>query len=438
MHAETYKIESLFKQNPRSLSAHGRSSSEAHARRLTALNELGAIINDCAYYELEPSQLEPTPQTEPDAPDRTVFNLKKRVSAMAAKEVAKVMKNREHTSQRSVSHVETFACASPEPALARKNKGRSTEWAFDKREEGWSYWKCKQVLQESSSGLRFGSTRGCVQKVRGSEARSPRSPRSPKKRASSPVAATKTFSRRKASVRPATAMGFRHELNETPLECQFQPLGRTHSTLETHTVFNEKKEDDEAYLDLVHNLNQDKKVKVTMMRVAMAWKRQIEFRAVAVWSRRKKEYRAKFTRLCKEPYRSKIMPTLDAWYFGPIRRKITRWFANLLLHKEALEIAAIESRKEAFKEIRKFTKAFVQAIDEDDDGGLSLCELKSAEKGLTGKADPMFSKAAIWLMADRNFQRYDDGGNGVLSRSDLESAMKVFLQDYWKYDGVLW
>ena len=131
MHAETYKIESLFKQNPRSLSAHGRSSSEAHARcnlshfhtflcslshghtrlspfntpslcsysfsgvhcfffsisispvcamcrRLTALNELGAIINDCAYYELEPSQLEPTPQTEPDAPDRTVFNLKKR------------------------------------------------------------------------------------------------------------------------------------------------------------------------------------------------------------------------------------------------------------------------------------------------------------------------------------------------------------------------
>ena len=101
-----------------------------------------------------------------------------------------------------------------------------------------------QVLQESSSGLRFGSTRGCVQKVRGSSEAG--SPRSPKKRASSPVSATKTFSRRKASVRPATAMGFRHELDETPLEFQFQPLGRTHSTLETHTVFTEKKEDDEV------------------------------------------------------------------------------------------------------------------------------------------------------------------------------------------------
>ena len=41
-------------------------------RRLTALNELGAIINDCAYYDLEPSQLAPTRQAEP------VFNLKKR------------------------------------------------------------------------------------------------------------------------------------------------------------------------------------------------------------------------------------------------------------------------------------------------------------------------------------------------------------------------
>ena len=74
-----------------------------------------------------------------------------RVSAMAAKEVAKVMKSRGLNTTHSVSHVETFACANPEPALARKNKGRSTEWAFDKREEGWSYWKCKQVMTTSFS-----------------------------------------------------------------------------------------------------------------------------------------------------------------------------------------------------------------------------------------------------------------------------------------------
>ena len=81
-------------------------------------------------------------------------------------------------------------------------------------------------------------------------------------------------------------------------------------------------------------------------------------------------------------------------------------------------------------------------MDDDCDGGLSLCELKAAElgKAKSGKelTNPMFAKASIWLLADRNFQKYDIRGNGIIDEPQLVEAMKVFLQDHWKYEGVLY
>jgi len=78
------------------------------------------------------------------------------------------------------------------------------------------------------------------------------------------------------------------------------------------------------------------------------------------------------------------------------------------------------------------------AVDDDDDGGLSWCELKAAEIGDLGTDNPMYAKASIWLMNNRNFQKYDTRNIGIVDETDLVEAMKVFLEDHWKYDGVLW
>ena len=78
------------------------------------------------------------------------------------------------------------------------------------------------------------------------------------------------------------------------------------------------------------------------------------------------------------------MPALDTWYFGPLRRKLSRWLVNACKDK----ITAIEAAKKlaaAEKEmVQAFTVSFIQAVDDDDDGALSLCELKSAELSMSG------------------------------------------------------
>ena len=68
------------------------------------------------------------------------------------------------------------------------------------------------------------------------------------------------------------------------------------------------------------------------------------------------------------------------------------------------------------------------AVDDDDDGGLSWCELKAAEIGDLGTDNPMYAKASIWLMNNRNFQKYDTRNIGIVDETDLVEAMKVFLE----------
>ena len=67
-------------------------------------------------------------------------------------------------------------------------------------------------------------------------------------------------------------------------------------------------------------------------------------------------------------------------------------------------------------------------MDDDDDGGLSWCELKAAEIGNLGSDNPMYAKASIWLMNNRNFQKYDTRNIGIVDELDLVEAMKVFLE----------
>ena len=59
--------------------------------------------------------------------------------------------------------------------------------------------------------------------------------------------------------------------------------------------------------------------------------------------------------------------------------------------------------------------------------------------------DPVIHEPQCKLLRNlccRNFQKYaisqDVHGVGVISTPELEAAMKVFLRDHWKFDGVLW
>ena len=47
-------------------------------------------------------------------------------------------------------------------------------------------------------------------------------------------------------------------------------------------------------------------------------------------------------------------------------------------------------------------------------------------------------QASIWLQNNRNFQKYDINGDGVIEEVDLIEAMAVFMGEHWKFDGVLW
>ena len=93
------------------------------------------------------------------------------------------------------------------------------------------------------------------------------------------------------------------------------------------------------------------------------------------------------------------MPSLDTWYFGPLRRKLARWLVNACEERLSAIVAAKKLADAEYEMIKAFTVSFTQAVDDDDDGALSLCELKSAELGMS---NPMFVKAAIWLQSNRS------------------------------------
>ena len=49
----------------------------------------------------------------------------------------------------------------------------------------------------------------------------------------------------------------------------------------------------------------------------------------------------------------------------------------------------------------------------------------------------MFAKISLWLTTDNIFQKYISS-DGEIHESELIEAVKAFLRDHWKYDGVLW
>lgn len=91
------------------------------------------------------------------------------------------------------------------------------------------------------------------------------------------------------------------------------------------------------------------------------------------------------------------------------------------------------------KQAREFSDNFIWEVMEGADGELSLVELRAASINLRrslGGSDDLVAKASIWLL--ENFDSGIASGSGTISYSTLVQAMKVFLQDHWKYEGVLW
>ena len=148
----------------------------------------------------------------------------------------------------------------------------------------------------------------------------------------------------------------------------------------------------------------------------------------------------------------------------------------------------VEARVSRTARAKEFTDHFLQAVDEDGDGELSLLELKmsSVRTKSTGGADAMYAKASLWLLAEANSQRatqrptlpaswfrgktqcssiasasnqnldlqsetrttnfdkYALSQAGVISQTrvirydELVPAMVEFHREHWKFDGVLW
>ena len=58
--------------------------------------------------------------------------------------------------------------------------------------------------------------------------------------------------------------------------------------------------------------------------------------------------------------------------------------------------------------------------------------------GSAGAKNPEFAKISIWLQTGGNFKKYDKRGIGVIEESAFEDAINRFLDEHWKYEGVLW
>ena len=51
---------------------------------------------------------------------------------------------------------------------------------------------------------------------------------------------------------------------------------------------------------------------------------------------------------------------------------------------------------------------------------------------------PEWAKLLMWLAHGRTIQEYDPQSSGLLTLSQIASAMGEFRKCGWKYDGILW
>lgn len=202
---------------------------------------------------------------------------------------------------------------------------------------------------------------------------------------------------------------------------------------------------DEATIELVDHCTT--RQRGIMRRVIMGWQMRRQLDGVIWWVNNMVAHEKLMRRVFDN--KTLVGSTVMAWFYGPLTRPIARWLANTKAAKYNAEYAVKNKGKAAAMAAQaaqdfaaqEFTQNFVNAIDDDDDGALSLCELKSAELQTKGAENPLFAKAAIWLLnaGNWNFKKYSGGRNdGIINQPELIEAMRVFLQEHWKYEGTLW
>lgn len=194
--------------------------------------------------------------------------------------------------------------------------------------------------------------------------------------------------------------------------------------------FIRRKQDTENAYGIAVKCSNSPRLYSVVRRVLMGWQMKGELDRIILWVANMVRYEFVVKRLKQHMDRCRPL-------FACLR-VIAQWGANLKA-AEIEEAARLEQERkaEAAKYV-DFARGFLLAVDDDDDGGLSLCELKAAEMGSLGAVNPMYSKASIWLMNNRNFQKYDVRNIGIVDEEQLVDAMRVFLEDHWKFDGVLW
>jgi len=206
---------------------------------------------------------------------------------------------------------------------------------------------------------------------------------------------------------------------------------------------------DEATVEMVKLCEKSPRRARVVRKVLMSWQMAYELQAIIVWIDKlaRDERIAETARIVPHI----IGPVVQWLCSSELLRPIGRWRLNMYACYQAeqdreqavirAQAAAVQAEKDAQQaEIAKFARDFLNAIDDNGDGILGLVELKSAHGQWLSEQNPLFEKAALWLQYDRNYQKFDTNGGseGNMIMADLISAMDVFLDENWKYDGILW
>jgi len=230
--------------------------------------------------------------------------------------------------------------------------------------------------------------------------------------------------------RQKIADGWSYDKYKSTLNSKGSILNYTRPTSAKMDLFIRRKQDKENAFGIAVKCSHSPRLHVIVRRVLMGWQMKGELDAVITWVENivRHELVVKRLKLIKDQIRGLFTSC----------RVLHDWQTKQKAAKAAAQAQVELQRKQAAAKYIDFTRGFLLAVDDDDDGGLSWCELKAAEIGDLGTDNPMYAKASIWLMNNRNFQKYDTRNIGIVDETDLVEAMKVFLEDHWKYDGVLW
>jgi len=131
-------------------------------------------------------------------------------------------------------------------------------------------------------------------------------------------------------------------------------------------------------------------------------------------------------------------------FFGSVLIVLHNWTLNMTEMARQVQLQMERQAKQLQIELEQEARSFLDVlVGERDKKGqitksMTVMQARQVAVEQPKHLRPEWAKLLMWLAHGRTIQEYDPQSSGLLTLSQIASAMGEFRKCGWKYDGILW